>query len=181
MHFHAEHALFFKRRKPFWQAASSLALTILILILNASTNLTISLVGAGIGSVLLLVAYIRGDSRLEPAFAWTFTLVILALLGGSFLSLEMDIFLKTAVRILCGVLWVLWLGTQMDWVSLRELLVSVRVPENIVASVDHALMHGILTKKEWAQRRESDRATLQCGHRVDAKVKTCQTCIAHYD
>lgn len=160
MHFHAEHTLFFKRRKPLWQAASSLVLTLCVLLVNASANLEISLVGAGIGVLLLCVAHLSGNNRFEPAFAWAFFLVVMALLGGAFLSLKIDIFINTAARILCGVIWVLWLGTQMDWVSLRQMLLAFRIPEGIVGSLDHALMHGFLTKQEWSKRRDAARLRL---------------------
>ena len=64
---------------------------------------------------------------------------------------------ETGARVLCGVIWVLWLGTRVDWASLRELLLWVRVPESVVASLDHALLHGILTRREWLQRRDAAR------------------------
>ena len=54
----------------------------------------ISLVGAGVGFFLLCVATVRGNNRFEPAFAWAFFLVVMALLGGAFLSLEIDIFIN---------------------------------------------------------------------------------------
>ncbi len=160
MHFHAEHQLFFTERRPLWQAALSLVLTIAILLINASASLKVSLLGAGIGFLLLLVAYARGHKRIEPAFAWTLALVVVALLGGAFLRLEVEAFFETAAHIVCGVIWILWLGTQLDWVSLRKLLIMSRVPKNIVSSLDHALMHGILTQQEWSKRRDAARLRL---------------------
>ena len=160
MHFHAEHTLFFERRKPPWQTALSLGLTIGVLILNASTNMMVSFVGAGVGIILLAVAYVRGHRRIEPAFAWTLVLVVGTLIAGALLSFEMNTFLETVSRILCGVIWILWLGTQMDWVSLRQILTFLRVPESIIATLDHALLHGILTQKEWSQRRDAARLRL---------------------
>ena len=76
MHFHAEHTLFFEERKPLWQTVSVLILTVFVLIVNASTTMTISLVGAGLGSILLCIAYLRGHKRVEPAFAWLLVLVV---------------------------------------------------------------------------------------------------------
>ena len=107
-----------------------------------------------------MFAYFRGHKRIEPVFAWTLVLVMSVLIGGALLRLEIEAFFETAARILCGVIWILWLGTQLDWVSLRQLLLAVRIPKDIVASLDHALMHGILTKKEWAKRRDATRLRL---------------------
>lgn len=161
MHFHAEHPLFFERRRSLWQAAASLTLTVCVLILNAGTsNQALSLFGSGVGSLLLLVAYVRGQRRLEPALAWMLALAVCALLGGVALSLDMEAFAKTATRISCGVIWVLWLGTQLDWTSLRQILLTLRVPESVVASLDHALMHGVLTRSEWTRRRDAARLRL---------------------
>lgn len=60
-------------------------------------------------------------------------------------------------------MWVLWLGAQVDWASLRQLLLRLRIPEVVVASLDHALMHGVLTQREWVQRRT--RPVFAWGHR----------------
>ena len=157
MHFHAEHTLFFERRKPLWHTASCLALTVFILILNASTNITMSLVGSGIGSLLLIIAFVRGHKRIESVFAWIFSLIAIMLFGSALLSLNVDTLLDTATRISCGMIWILWLGTQIDWVSLRQIFLKLRVPESIVSSLDHSLMHGIITKKEWGRRRDAAR------------------------
>ena len=79
MHLSAEHTLFFERRQPLWRAVFSLGVTGCALILNANTNLTISLVGAGVGAFLLLVAYVQGHRRVEPVLAWTLVLVVIAM------------------------------------------------------------------------------------------------------
>ncbi len=77
MHFHAEHALFFERRQPLWKAAVSLALTVCVLVLNAGMHSqAVSLVGSGIGSVLLLVGRARRHRRIESAVAWMLALVV---------------------------------------------------------------------------------------------------------
>ena len=106
--------------------------------INASTSTTFSLVGSGVGFLLLIVSYVRGHRRIDPVFAWLFGIVVTAIVGGAFLSLDIEEFLKTTTRILCGVIWILWLGSQTDWVSLRQILLLFRIPENIVASLDHA-------------------------------------------
>ncbi|HCH65449.1 MAG: hypothetical protein CL927_05005 [Deltaproteobacteria bacterium] len=161
MHLHAEHSLFFEQRMPLWRAALSLGVTCCVLIANVGANsTTASLAGSGVGVLLLLVAYIRGHRRLEPAFAWTLLLVGLALLGGMVLGGEMRHVAAAAARVACGVIWVLWLGTQVDWASLRRILLAIRVPEEIVTNLDHALMHGVLTQREWGRRRDAARLRL---------------------
>lgn len=161
MHFHAEHSLFFARRQPVWQAASSLALTVVVLVVNAGASSTaFSLAGTAVGVALLLVAYARGHARVEPMVAWTLSLVTVALVGGVALSGDATLLVGTGSRILCGVIWVLWVGTQMDWASFRQILLATRIPESVVAALDHALMHGILTKREWNRRRDAARLRL---------------------
>ncbi len=161
MHLHAEHTLFFERSQPLWRTAASLVLTVSVLILNAGArSAAVSLVGSGAGGFLLLVAYVRGHRRLEPALAWTLALMTFALLGGVALRLEVGAFVGKATGISCGVIWVLWLGTQIDWASLRQLLLTLRIPEKAVASLDHALMHGVFTQSEWARRRDAARLRL---------------------
>ncbi len=161
MHFHAEHSLFFERRQPLWRAASSLALTSCVLVVNAGVSSTaVSLVGSCAGGLLLLIARAHGHKRLEPAFAWTLLVVALALMAGVASSQDSAVIFETGARVLCGVLWVLWLGTQVDWASLRHVLLRLRIPENVVAALDHAVMHGILTQREWTQRRDAARLRL---------------------
>ena len=160
MHLHADHSLFFKRCQPPWVAPLGVALTGSVLIVNAGArSTTLSLVAAGAGAALLL-ASARGRRRIKPALAWTLALVALAVLGGVALSADADVIGRTGVRVLCGVIWILWLGTLVDWASLRQLLLRLRIPESVVASLDHALMHGVLTQREWVQRRDAARLRL---------------------
>ncbi|MEO0606528.1 MAG: hypothetical protein AAF211_34190, partial [Myxococcota bacterium] len=87
MHFHADHSLFFERRRPLWRATASLALTVGALVVNAGAgDLTVSLAGAGTGLGLLLVARVRGHQRIAPAVAWAVALVALVVLAGGLLS-----------------------------------------------------------------------------------------------
>jgi len=161
MHFHAEHSLFFERPQPPWVAPLGIALTGSVLIVNAGAQSTaLSLTGSGIGAVLLLVAHAHGRRRIKPALAWTLAVVALALLGGVALDANADVIAQTSARVLCGAIWILWLGTQVDWASLRRLLLRLRIPEGVVASLDHALMHGVLTQREWVQRRDAARLRL---------------------
>ena len=162
MHFHAEHALFFGPRQPTWRTAARLGLVTCVLVVNAGANSAVlSLVGAGAGGLLLLLARARGHARVEPAVAWTLVLLALGLIVGVGHRGEAATFLDAGARVLCGVFWVLWLGTRVDWASLRQLLRAARVPEAVVASLDHALMHGVLTQREWGRRR--DAAQLRLG------------------
>ena len=160
MHLHAEHSLFFERRQPLRVAALGAALTGSVLIVNAGArSTTLSLIGTGIGALLLL-AGARGRRRIKPALAWTLAFVALALLGGVALDSKADVIAQASVRGLCGAIWILWLGTQVDWASLRRFLRWLRIPEDVVASLDHALMHGVLTQREWVQRRDAARLRL---------------------
>ncbi len=158
MHFHADHSLFFERRQPVWRAGLSLGVTLLVLAVNAGANsAAISVGGSLIGALLLMKAYVGGHRRVEPALAWTIALVVCVLLGSAALQVDFQVFAEVAARVLCGVIWVLWLGSQMDWACLREILLNCRVPESIVSTLDHALMHGVLTQREWTCRRNSAR------------------------
>ena len=61
MHFHADHALFFERRASTGRAMVAVALTLAVLVMNASAGSTVgSLIGAGVGALLLLFARVRG-------------------------------------------------------------------------------------------------------------------------
>ena len=160
MHLHTEHSLFFLRRQPLWVAALGVALTCSVLIVNAGARSTsLSLIASGIG-VALLLARARGRRRIKPALAWTVALVALALLVGVALDSNADVIVQASVRVLCGTIWILWLGTQVDWTSLWQLLLRLRIPEGVVASLDLALMHGVLTQREWVQRRDAARLRL---------------------
>lgn len=138
----------------------SLGLTVLVLIVNANTGMYYSLAASCVGLILLIIAYFSGQKRMEPVLTWVIVLLFSALLGSSFLRLDLDAFGDAAARIWCGVIWVLWLGTQLDWRALRRVLLVFRVPETIVSSLDHALMHGVLTQREWSQRRDAARLRL---------------------
>ena len=163
MHFHAEHELFFEQRRPLWKVSLSLGLTILVLIANmAAQSLTLSLYGSCISLLLLIIAYLSGHRRVQPAFAWTLGLVVFVFLGGAVLRGNWNEFLEVAARVSCGVLWILWLGTQLDWAGLRQLMTAMRVPAPLVSTMDHALMHGVLTQREW--RCRSNAARLRQGN-----------------
>lgn len=159
MHFHAEHGLFFERRRSLRAAGLSVALTVTVLLINTGAgSTTLSLIG--IGAALLLLAFGRSKHRLEPVFAWTLALIALAMLAGIVLNADTSVIVEAGTRVLCGVIWVLWLGTQVDWSALRQLLIWVHVPQEIVVSLDRAITHGVLTQREWSQRRDAARLRL---------------------
>ena len=161
MHFDVEHSLFFETRQPLRTVILSLTLTACVLIANASaSSTTLSLIGAGSGALLLLLNRSHGRRRVEPALAWTLGVMALIVLGSVVLSWDAALAIEAGSRVLCGVVWVLWLGTQIDWASLRTILLGLRVPATVVASLDHALMHGVLTQREWARRRDAARLRL---------------------
>lgn len=170
MQLHADHSLFFEDRESTGAVALSAALTLSVLFVNAAADsVFVSLLGSGLGAVLLGISWVGGQHRFKPALTWTISLVALAIVAGIALDSNMDVVAKTGVRILCGVVWVLWLGTRVDWAALRQLLLRLRVPEDIVFALDHAIMHGILTRREWEHRR--DAAQLRLGtHRLPLSV-----------
>ena len=161
MHFHAEHSLFFERRPSLVRAGLAVSLAIAVLLLNTGLGSTeASLVGSGIGVLMLLFVRARGSARIGPLLTWMVAILSVGLLAQAGLGANIDEVTRTGARIFCGVIWVLWLGTQVDWVSLRQIMLRLRVPEGIVHSLDHALMHGVLTKREWIQRRDAARLRL---------------------
>ena len=161
MHLHADHSLFFGRRQPLWRTATSLGWTTCVLVANVGVARTeVSLAGSALAVVFLLVAWTRGHRRLEPAFTWLLLLVGCAVLGSAALGGDIDRVAQAAARVSCGVLWILWLGTQIDWASLRRLLLAVRVPVEIVETLDQAMMHGVFTQREWTRRRDAARLRL---------------------
>lgn len=161
MHFHAEHPLFFEQRQSLRGAVVALVLTLVVLLANAGFGSTVlSLTCAGVGAALLVVSWRRGHRQVEPALARGASLVALALLVGLTVGSDATRWVGTATRVSCGVVWVLWLGTIVDWASLRLLLLRAQVPAAIVASLDHSLLHGMFTQREWIQRRDSARLRL---------------------
>ena len=161
MHLHADHSLFFEHRQSLRQTTFVFMLTCCVLVANVAVDSAMfSLLGAVVGLMMLLFAYSRGHRRLQPAIAWGLSLVILALIGGGILRFDYRLVVKTSARLLCGVMWILWLGSQVDWVSFRQLLLRIWIPESVVASLDHALIHGLLTKREWTQRIATARLRL---------------------
>lgn len=158
MHFHADHSLFFETKRPLRDSVRSVVLVVVVLIANVGLNdARASLIGVVLGGLLLTRALRQGDGRVEPLVAWTFALIGMGLIGSAAFQLDLGRFIDTACRILCGMVWVLWLGTQIDWASIRQMLIWARTPLSVVSSLDHAVMHGTLTRSEWVRRRDAAR------------------------
>ena len=82
MHFHAEHGLFFETRRPLWTVVLSLASVVIVLGLNVFLGgVAFSLVAGAVGILLLLFAFTRGHSRIEPLVAWLIAIVTCGLIG----------------------------------------------------------------------------------------------------
>ena len=161
MHFHAEHSVFFESRRKLKGVAASCVLTLIILTINASISSPYySALSIFTGLLLIVVARLRGHRRLVPVMTWMITLVAVAILAGLALTNDLTHLSESATRVCCGVIWILWLGTQLDWSSLRQILLAVRCPEGVVGSLDHAVMNGILTQREWGRRRDAARLRL---------------------
>ena len=157
MHFHAEHALFFERRQPLWVAALAMALTSSVLIVNAGTHsTTLSLVGSGIGARSCCCS--RGPVDAEgsslpwrgPWPSWpSHCLVGLSSIPAPTSSSRRASGSCAALSGSSG------LAPRLTGRRFDNLLLRLRIPEDVVASLDHALMHGVLTQREWVQRRDA--------------------------
>ena len=129
-----------------------------VLIVNTWLNNTVSLSGSGIATLLLITAYAHVPKNRASPYLGTHPSRLCT--SVSCLQGQMSLFTETAARISCGVLWVLWLGTELDWASLRQMLIAIGIPHSIIGSLDHAVMNGILTQKEWKRRRDTARLRL---------------------
>ena len=161
MDFHADHTLFFERPTSIRRAKAAIALSLVILIVNTTVQSSVfSLSAAGAGVLMLVLARTRGASRVQPTVAWVVAVVALSLLAGAGLGADTDAVARTGTRVLCGAVWILWLGTEVDWASLRQILLDLRLPRWVVRNLDQALMHGVLTQREWTKRRDAARLRL---------------------
>jgi energy-coupling factor transporter ATP-binding protein EcfA2 len=161
MHLHAEHPLFFAEARSPWRSGVTLAFVVAVLLVNTAAESTlVSGVGLAVALALLLLGRARGRPRLEPALAWTALALAASALASTWLGANLDAAAGIAARIACGVAWLLWLGTQLDWASLRRLLAGLGLPRALLATLDHGVLHGLLTVREWAQRREVARVRI---------------------
>ena len=161
MDFHADHSLFFARPTSIRRATIALAVALGVLIVNASVDsAAVSLSGAGIGVLLLVLTQTQGTARIQPVVAWVVAVVGLSLVAGAGLGADTEAVTRTGSRVLCGAVWILWLGTEVDWAALRAILLALRFPTWLVRTLDQALMHGVLTQREWTKRRDAARLRL---------------------
>ena len=99
MHFHAEHGLFFETRRPLWTVVLSLASVATVLGLNVFLGSVAFPRAGAAGILLLLFAFTRGHSRIEPLVAWLIAVVACGLIGTAALKLDPDAFMSTSARI----------------------------------------------------------------------------------
>ncbi|TPV93436.1 MAG: ABC transporter ATP-binding protein [Myxococcales bacterium FL481] len=158
---HGADRLFAHRRPPRGVTVLTLTVTVAVLVVNAAArDATLSMTLAGLGAALLLISRACGRRLPTAASAWVLVIVALALTLGAALSSHADAIVEVSARLACGVIWVLWLGTMVDWASLREILLGLRVPHPIVGHLDLALLHGVVTQRDWIQRRDAARQRL---------------------
>ena len=140
MHFHAEHGLFFETRRPLWTVVLSLASVATVLGLNVFLgSVAFSLVAGAAGILLLLFAFTRGHSEGRASRLSGLLPSLRVAIGSAALKLDPDAFMSTSARITCGTIWILWLGTQVDWASLRKIFLIARIPEcNVFGPCSHA-------------------------------------------
>ncbi len=166
MHFHADHPVFFAAPRSLRASTAALGLALGVLVVNAGAgSAAVSRLLALVGAALLVAALREGGGRHEPALAWLIGIVTLVAAAGAALAGAGQAgvwggLANVGGRVLCGMVWVLWLGTQLDWASLRQLLLRARVPEGLVGTVDQAVLHGRITRDEWRRRRDAARTRL---------------------
>ena len=66
-----------------------------------------------------------------------------------------------ALRICCGLTWVLWFGATTSWPALKKMLRQWRCPELALELIDLSVAHGLILFGELRQRWEA--ATLRSG------------------
>ncbi|MCH2110398.1 MAG: energy-coupling factor ABC transporter ATP-binding protein [Polyangiaceae bacterium] len=154
----ASHDSFIDRDSHRLRTRASLLIALIVLGLNSGLGIPELSFGLGLlGSLLILFAYWQGSAKLELAHGWVALTVGLVVLTWAVLGVGRDTALSFGSRIFCGMTWVLWLGTRVDWSSLRQLLLDIHVPAGLVSTLDRSLLHGFLTKSEWLRRRDAAR------------------------
>jgi energy-coupling factor transporter ATP-binding protein EcfA2 len=159
MHLHADHPLFADARRPPASVVGRVAFALGVLGLN---------IGAGSGSlsgVMLLTGlaavWLRGGrGRLLPALAWVAVAGAMTAAAALLSNLPVDRAATAALRLAAGMAWLLWLGGELDWASVRATLRHSGFPSAALATLDHAVLHGLLTRESWAQRRDAARLRL---------------------
>jgi cobalt/nickel transport system ATP-binding protein len=163
MHFHANHPLFHQAHRDVRATAVRVSVVVGVLLLNSGLgSAAVSGMGLAVGLSLLLVAWLRGTHhRLVPALWWIVLLVVISVMATTLLTVDPQQALTVTTRIACGMTWMLWLGTQIDWADLRGLMLRLGLPVPAVDGLDRSVLHGVLTYREWSSRR--DAAQLRLG------------------
>jgi len=139
-------------------AGLALCLTVFVLLLNsAAASVTLPLAASAIAAVLLLAG---GLHRVPRVTLWLAILVGGSVLAGSLLAAEYSGVFLLLARVTCGVLWIIWLGTRLDWQSLRKLFLTLGTPTAIVDSLDQSVAHAFITRDEWQRRHAAARLRL---------------------
>jgi energy-coupling factor transporter ATP-binding protein EcfA2 len=68
--------------------------------------------------------------------------------------------LPLAARVVCGAAWSLWLAAALQWPELRGALRAAGAPAATLERLDQSWLHGVLTARQWSQRRDAARARL---------------------
>ncbi|MBM4367557.1 MAG: energy-coupling factor ABC transporter ATP-binding protein, partial [Deltaproteobacteria bacterium] len=159
MHLHADHPLFADAKHSTSAVLGRVACVTAVLGVNiaaGSPSLSAGLLVAGVAALWLR----RGRDRLLPALAWV-GLATMGTTGAALLSdLPADRAATAALRIAAGMPWLLWLGAELDWPSVRATLRRSSFPALALETLDHAVLHGLLTRHAWAQRRDAARLRL---------------------
>ncbi len=164
MHLHADHPLFFAEPRPIRATAWRLALGVSALMVNSWAADPRAALAAGlIAAGLLLAEGPPSRARMGPLLAVSVTSTAAGVVGGRILGADPQDGFAWAARVTGGGAWVLWLGSGLDWASLRAMLVYVGVPRAVVSSLDHAVLHGLLTVSGWQRRRDAARMRLGRG------------------
>jgi cobalt/nickel transport system ATP-binding protein len=164
MHLHADHPLFFAEPRSVRSTACRLALGAVALVANSwAADPRVSAAAVAIAGALLVAEGGAGSKRTGPLLAVVVGSTAAALIGGLLLGATRSDGSAWAARVAGGGAWVLWLGSGLDWTALRALLVRVGVPGGVVSSLDHAVLHGLLTVSGWRLRRDVARLRLGRG------------------
>lgn len=139
-------------------AGFALCLTVFVLLLNsAADSVTLPLAASAVAAVLLIAG---GLHRVPKVTLWLAMLAGGSVFAGSLLAREYAGLLLLLARVTCGVLWILWLGTRLDWASLRKLFLTLGAPKAIVESLDQSVAHAFITQDEWQRRHAAARLRL---------------------
>jgi energy-coupling factor transporter ATP-binding protein EcfA2 len=159
MHLHADHPLFADAKLPLRAVIGRLTFAIGILGVNVGAD------SAGLSGGLVLAALVAlwfggGRGRLVPALSWIAFTCAATAVAARMSAVPVDRAVAAAVRLAAGMAWLLWLGGGLDWPSMRGLLRRAGLSSAALATLDHAVLHGLLTREAWAQRRDAARLRL---------------------